>query len=174
MKTQRFQWTKGLINGCMLALVASVLLGCNAATSMSGSPDSTHRAEQTAEPLDSFPTSMHSTTHSNHALASVSTSPPPTVLALTPNATPPAASNQIAIDNFAFKPATLTVAAGTTVTWVNQDDVPHTATASVKPRAFDSGTLDTDQKYSFTFKTPGTYAYFCAVHPHMTGQIVVK
>lgn len=82
--------------------------------------------------------------------------------------------NQVVIDNFAFKPRTLTVSAGAKVTWVNRDDVPHTATAKGKPRAFHSGTLDTDGQYSFVFKQPGTYEYFCAVHPHMTGKIIVK
>jgi plastocyanin len=91
-----------------------------------------------------------------------------------PAANTPAVAEKVVIDNFAFKPATLTIPVGGTVTWVNQDDVPHTATASVKPRAFDSGSLDTDQQYSFTFKTPGRYEYFCAVHPHMTGVIIVK
>ena len=81
---------------------------------------------------------------------------------------------QVVIDNFAFKPKTLTINAGAKVTWVNRDDVPHTATAKGKPRAFHSGTLDTDAQYSFVFKTPGTYDYFCAVHPHMTGRIIVK
>ena len=87
---------------------------------------------------------------------------------------PAAQANTVMIDNFAFAPATIMVAAGTTVTWVNRDDVPHTATSSEMPRVFDSGAMDTDGKYSFTFKTPGRYAYFCAVHPHMTGTIVVK
>jgi plastocyanin len=81
---------------------------------------------------------------------------------------------QVSIDNFSFSPETLTVPAGTKVTWVNHDDVPHTATSNAKPRAFDSGALDTDQKFSYVFAAPGTYPYFCAVHPHMTGQIVVK
>ena len=83
-------------------------------------------------------------------------------------------SSQVVIDNFTFDPPMLTVPAGTTVTWINRDDVPHTATASGKPREFDSKALDTDEKYSHTFKTPGTYAYLCAVHPHMTGKIIVK
>jgi plastocyanin len=86
----------------------------------------------------------------------------------------PAETTQIVIDNFAFAPRELTVALGTRVTWVNHDDVPHTATSSVKPRAFDSGALDTDGTFSFVFKTPGTYEYFCAVHPHMTGKVIVK
>jgi plastocyanin len=86
----------------------------------------------------------------------------------------PTAPNQVTIDNFAFNPKTLTVSVGTEVTWINRDDVPHTATSVVKPRVFDSKTLDTDDKFSYVFTTPGTYKYFCAVHPHMTGEIVVK
>ena len=85
-----------------------------------------------------------------------------------------ATSTEVVIDNFTFDPPKLTINAGTKVTWINHDDVPHTATSSVKPRAFDSGTLDTDQKFSFVFSTPGTYDYFCAVHPKMTAQIIVK
>jgi len=86
----------------------------------------------------------------------------------------PAAQQQVVIDNFAFSPREITVAPGTRVTWVNRDDVPHTATSNVKPRMFDSGALDTDATFSFVFKAPGTYAYFCAVHPHMTGKVIVK
>jgi len=89
-------------------------------------------------------------------------------------AEPRAAPHQIVIDNFAFQPAKLTVAAGTKVTWVNRDDVPHTATSTQKPRAFDSGALDTDDTFAHVFTVPGTYEYFCAVHPHMTAQIIVK
>jgi plastocyanin len=88
--------------------------------------------------------------------------------------TPKSDPYQITIDNFVFAPAELTVPAGTTVTWVNRDDVPHTATSTSKPRVFDSRALDTDQKFSYVFGTPGTYEYFCAVHPRMTGTIVVK
>jgi plastocyanin len=82
--------------------------------------------------------------------------------------------NQVVIDNFAFQPRQLTVAAGTRVTFVNRDDVPHTATSTARPRAFDSGTLDTDGRFTHVFTTPGTYEYFCALHPRMTGTIVVK
>jgi plastocyanin len=106
--------------------------------------------------------------------------PPPTQ-APAPQATESAAplttkeeATQVVIDNFAFSPREITVAPGTRVTWVNHDDVPHTATSSVKPRAFDSGALDTDGTFSFVFKAPGTYDYFCAVHPHMTGKVIVK
>src|SRR4051812_45858851 len=76
---------------------------------------------------------------------------------------------EIRIDNFAFSPASATIAPGTKVTWVNHDDVPHTATSTSK--AFTSAALDTDEKFSFVFTQPGTFPYYCAVHPHMTGQI---
>jgi len=83
-----------------------------------------------------------------------------------------AADVNVKIANFTFSPQRLTVKAGTTVTWINEDDIPHTVNAS--SQAFKSGALDTDQKFSFTFATPGSYQYFCALHPHMTGTIVVE
>jgi plastocyanin len=83
-------------------------------------------------------------------------------------------TKQIVIDNFTFDPPTLTIPVGTKVTWVNHDDVPHTATSTAKPKRFESGTLDTDDKFSHVFTAPGTYEYFCAVHPKMTGKIIVK
>ena len=93
------------------------------------------------------------------------------VLLLT--ATPVWAADAIAvkIGNFTFGPQELKVKAGTTVTWTNEDDIPHTV---VSPNNFRSKALDTDGKYSFTFTTPGTYKYFCSLHPHMTGTIVVE
>ena len=87
--------------------------------------------------------------------------------------TAPQAVAKITIDNFKFGPATLEIAAGTKVTWTNQDDVPHIV-ASVTKKLFVSPTLDTDDTFSFTFKDPGTYEYYCSVHPHMTGKVVVK
>jgi plastocyanin len=78
----------------------------------------------------------------------------------------------VSIDNFSFEPTTITVAPGTTITWVNHDDVPHTVTADNK--GFASTALDTDGRYSRRFTTPGTYRYFCALHTHMTGEVVVK
>ena len=83
-----------------------------------------------------------------------------------------AADAAVKIDNFTFNPPRLVVKAGTTVTWQNNDDIPHTVVASGK--AFRSKTLDTDDKYTFTFTTPGSYEYFCSLHPHMTGSIVVE
>jgi plastocyanin len=79
----------------------------------------------------------------------------------------------VSIHNFTFNPQTVTVKAGTTVTWTNKDDIPHGIAAT--NNAFKrSQALDTDDSYSFTFTTPGTYQYFCYVHPHMTGTIVVE
>jgi amicyanin len=78
----------------------------------------------------------------------------------------------VKIDNFAFSPPSLTVKAGTTVTWRNQDDIPHTVASST--RLFKSKALDTDDSYSFTFNEPGSYEYFCTLHPHMTAKIVVE
>ena len=83
-----------------------------------------------------------------------------------------AADTEVKIDNFTFNPATITVKAGTTVTWTNKDDIPHTVVATAK--AFKSKALDTSDKFSFTFTTPGSYEYFCSLHPHMKASIVVE
>jgi plastocyanin len=82
------------------------------------------------------------------------------------------ASAAVKIDNFSFGPASLTVTAGTTVTWTNNDDVPHTVVSDDK--LFKSKALDTDDKFSYTFTKPGTYNYFCSVHPKMTAKVVVQ
>jgi plastocyanin len=79
----------------------------------------------------------------------------------------------VSIDNFTFGPQTLTVKAGTTVTWNNKYDIPH-GIASANNAFTKSKALDTDDSYSFTFTTPGTYQYFCYIHPHMTGTVVVE
>jgi len=84
----------------------------------------------------------------------------------------PAEDAAVQIDDFAFSPASITVKAGTTVTWRNKDDIPHTVASST--RLFKSKALDTDDTYTFTFNEPGTYQYFCSLHPHMTGKIVVE
>jgi plastocyanin len=84
----------------------------------------------------------------------------------------PARVQSVAIDNFAFAPQVIVVAPGTTVTWTNADDDPHTVVANDK--SFHSPAMDTDDSYSFTFTRPGEYAYFCSLHPHMTGKVIVK
>jgi plastocyanin len=78
----------------------------------------------------------------------------------------------VSIKDFAFNPPNATVAPGTSVTWVNNDQVPHTATAN--DGTFDSGTLQPGQSYSFAFDKPGTYAYHCNIHPYMTATITVS
>ena len=85
-----------------------------------------------------------------------------------------AAANEVEvkIDNFSFGPQPLSVSPGTKVTWKNHDDIPHTVVST--EGVFKSRVLDTDETFSFTFDKPGTYPYFCSVHPKMTGQVVVK
>jgi plastocyanin len=89
-----------------------------------------------------------------------------------PAASARAAEMEVKIDNFTFAPQRLVVKAGTTITWINDDDIPHTVASSTK--TFKSSALDTKDKFSFTFTTPGAYEYFCSLHPHMTGAIVVE
>jgi plastocyanin len=78
----------------------------------------------------------------------------------------------VKIDNFSFAPGDVTVPLNTTITWTNRDDIPHNVVST--DGAFKSKVLDTDEKYSFTFSKPGTYSYFCSIHPKMTAKIVVK
>jgi amicyanin len=82
-----------------------------------------------------------------------------------------AANLEVKIGNFTFGPQKLSVKVGDTVTWTNEDDIPHTVVSVGK---FRSKALDTDDKYTFTFTTAGTYEYFCGLHPHMQGSIVVE
>ena len=81
-------------------------------------------------------------------------------------------ANVVMIDNFTFSPKELTVAVGTTVRFVNHDDIPHTVVE--KKLSFRSKALDTDDAYSYTFATAGSFDYFCGLHPHMVGTIVVE
>ena len=78
---------------------------------------------------------------------------------------------EVHIDNFVFQPAELRIKVGTTVTWTNRDDIPHTVMSAGK---FRSKTLDTDDKFTFTCTNAGDYKYFCSLHPHMTGMIKVE
>jgi plastocyanin len=81
---------------------------------------------------------------------------------------------EVKIDNFSFGPVELTVPVGTTVTWTNRDDIPHTVVSTDDPKTFKSKVLDTDEKFSFTFSKAGTYPYFCSIHPKMTGKVIVQ
>jgi plastocyanin len=88
------------------------------------------------------------------------------------NAQPSAATAGVKIDNFVFGPQTITVPVGTTVTWTNSDDIPHTSVST--EGVFKSKVLDTDEKFSYTFTKAGTYPYYCTIHPKMTGKVVVQ
>lgn len=85
----------------------------------------------------------------------------------------PAGEAAVTIDNFTFAPAELTIAVGTRVTWTNRDDIPHTVTDAAEPRAYKSAPLDTGDSFAHVFAAPGTYRYFCSLHPHMQGTVVV-
>jgi plastocyanin len=79
---------------------------------------------------------------------------------------------EIKIDNFSFSPNAVTVPVGSTVRWTNHDDVPHNVVNDDK--SIKSKTMDTDENFSYTFTKPGTYTYYCSIHPKMTGKIVVQ
>src|SRR5689334_5817895 len=84
----------------------------------------------------------------------------------------PAGGHDVRIDNFSFAPTELSIASGTRVTWINHDDIPHTIVATDKQ--FASPVMDTDDKFVYEFSKPGTYRYYCSIHPHMTGAVVVS
>lgn len=81
-------------------------------------------------------------------------------------------ATEVRVDNFTFGPETITVPANSTITWVNKDDVPHVIAST--DGVFKSKALDTDDKYSYTFSKPGSYPYFCAIHPKMVGKVIVQ
>ena len=85
-----------------------------------------------------------------------------------------AAANEVVIDDFRFGPAVLTVPVGTKVIWTNDDSDPHTVTSEADPKLLKSPPLDTGDSFAFTFDKPGTYRYFCSIHPRMQGTIVVQ
>src|ERR1044071_9876011 len=94
------------------------------------------------------------------------------VAAIAEEAQVAAAPTAVEIHDMRFEPAVLTIAAGTTVTWLNEDGSPHTVTD--QGRVFRSAALDTKDRFSYTFATPGEFTYYCTLHPMMVGKIVVK
>jgi plastocyanin len=109
--------------------------------------------------------------------ADLPTPVPPSALATIPPPKPPQPTDanggpQVTAENFNFVSASVTVPAGTTVVWTNADDVEHTVTAS--DNSFSSQPIETGGQFSYTFSTPGTYDYFCAIHPFMTGKVIVQ
>ena len=81
---------------------------------------------------------------------------------------------KVTIDNFSFTPAEIDIKAGTRVVWLNRDDIPHTVTDAAEPKTTRSPPLDTGDSYARVFDKPGTYSYFCSLHPHMMGTVVVR
>jgi amicyanin len=107
---------------------------------------------------------------SGHAMPGMD-APPPSASGTTAESPAPQGGTAVSISDFKFNPATLTVPVGTTVTWTNQDEEPHTIAA--KDGSFHSPGLDTHGTYSFKFTAPGSFDYVCSIHPFMTGKVVV-
>jgi len=144
----------------VMSLVSLFLVACSQiGAGSSGSSETQSTTAPAASPLSSMESSK----------MQMPAKPSPVAGKDLPTSSTP---NQVTVENFSFQPATVTVKAGTTVTWVNHDDEPHTVNENNK--TFKSGTLDTDAKFSYKFTSPGTYSYFCSLHPRMTGQIIVK
>lgn len=91
-----------------------------------------------------------------------------------PSTTAPVSTNSVSIKSFAFNPASITVAKGTTVTWTHDDGAPHTVTTTQATVSFDSGNMSKGSTFTQTFDTPGTYEYKCSIHPSMKGKVIVE
>jgi len=120
-------------------------------------------AQQAAAPASAAGSQGTHAAHAASATSGVATS----------SATSSGATKTVAIKNYAYSPASLTINVGDTVTWTNEDTAPHTVTVTSGPVKFDSGSLAKGQSFSYTFTVAGTYSYYCAVHPDMVGQVVV-
>ncbi len=108
----------------------------------------------------------------NNAAPMTMSMPTSSPAALSTAASVPVTGPHVSIANFTFSPSTLTVPVGSTVTWINQDDIPHTVTSV--DGVFKSAGLDTGDQFSYKFTKPGTYSYYCSIHPKMVGKIIVK
>lgn len=137
------------------------LMSCTQTSASDSVTTNNRTSEPTAQPA--------ATTEADMNMPKMNISPKPAPRSMASAST---AANEVSIENFSFAPATLTVKAGTKVTWINRDDVPHTVDENDK--RFKSGPMDTDDQFSYTFSSPGTFSYFCALHPKMVGQIIVK
>jgi plastocyanin len=149
-------------------LTALVIVGCNTKGRQSETGNSTPDGQAERPPVNREPATVVSPVADNHKPGTSAAEPS----APGEKASQATSSNQVTIDNFTFTPQTLTVPVGAKVTWINRDDVPHTVVDT--ERRFRSAALDTDDSFSFTFTAAGEYPYFCGIHPHMTGTIVVK
>jgi len=152
---------RGRLSRRALLMRASALaVSTSALTALIACGGSSKAAQPAATPTMVMPTMVMPTTTGAATVQATS------VVAADP------AHPQVGIDNFNFSPKSLIVPVGATVMWTNHDDVPHTVTS--RDKKFTSQAIDTDEHFSFTFAAPGTYAYFCAIHPIMTAEIVVK
>jgi plastocyanin len=144
----------GLLSLVAIAAVATSVLA------LTGLATTTTRAPKPAAPAVNLAALQHSSAQSLQALGN--------------QAAPRAASAvQVTIQNYAFSPASLTIPAGTTVVWTNKDTAPHTVTVSSGPATFSSPNLQQGDTFTYTFTKPGTYSYYCAVHPNMTASVTV-
>ncbi len=143
----RISITGSLILGCLLVLL--LLSACGPGAAASTLP--------TATPTMDMP--MPSPSSGSGAVSVTPTDEPIT-------------GPHVVIDNFSFNPQVITITVGTTLTWVNQDDTPHTVSSTDK--VFTSGALDTGDRFTYHFTTPGTYKYYCMIHPKMTATVVVQ
>jgi plastocyanin len=154
--TRRALLGRALALGASTTLLGTLLAACGG-----------RRAASAPPPTAAVPAPSMTTQMDMHTPMSM-----PMPDAATPAASPASGTTAVGIQNFAFAPAALRVPVGTEITWTNEDDVPHTVTAQDK--AYTSDALDTGDVYRHTFTTAGVYAYYCAIHPVMTGQIIVE
>ena len=153
------------LNRKFLLVIATSLLSLFLAACGQNGTDSSGSTETQSPPAPTVP----GNSNTDMSKMEMPAKPSPAASKEMPTSSSP---NQVVVENFSFQPGTLTVKTGTTVTWVNHDDIPHTVNENNK--VFKSGTLDTDAKFSYKFTSPGNYSYFCSLHPRMTGQIIVK
>jgi plastocyanin len=165
MLRHRFRIIAALPAAAVGAAGLLLFSGCSGSSSTTGAPPSIDFGSVSVTPG----MAGHGTPTSQAAVAPAATAPAGP--GSTPAAPAPQGGTAVAISNFKFDPATLTVPVGTTVTWTNQDEEPHTVAA--KDGSFHSPGLDTHATYSFTFANPGSFDYVCSIHPFMTGTLVV-
>jgi plastocyanin len=152
--------------------LAALLIATGVLAACGGPTSATPATPATATPATATPATATPATASPATVAPAMSGTPAMSMPATQSPTgAPVATSTVAITNFAFSPATVTVKAGTTVTWTNKDEEAHTVTAQDK--SFASPPLDAGQTYTHTFTAPGTYAYLCTIHPFMTAVVVV-
>lgn len=164
-----------LVPAILLVVMITVLLaGCTTAPTTPAPVTTPATPATTAPPATTVMTTVMTTVPPTTTVATTQT----TIVTTVPTTPAIPGVVNVTIQTFAFLPATVTVPAGTTVTWTNKDSLPHTIVNDLNPRfsvgaMFSSGELQTGQQYSFTFKDPGSYGYHCSIHTYMKGTVVV-